>query len=337
MPGTKADRLGSKQFERRGKAGNCPKWHWYRTCGLTIRSQLEVPELAAIEPPPDDQDLVEIILGNVPSKLANGEEQTPWLQTNDRQCVIGSPNIARYLIEDGNLITVDRRFEPSSEYTATGGDIRTYLLGTVLGALLHQRQWLPLHISAVKTDRGVVAFTGPSGAGKSTLTACLHYWQGLPLITDDLAVLRPDDRSPLLYPGPPRLKLWTSALERLGLSKGGLVRDLAREDKFHLHQNLDFQSEPARLDKLVLLTRTEPGQATFVRRIRGIEAYRVFMHSIYRRALCHLFFNQARLHDFGGIVVSRIEVYEYRRPWDLTDLEREVRQLSKSLSLTGEH
>jgi len=329
--GAHAVQAGASREERRGKTATQPEWHWYRAFGLTIRSQLEVPELAAIHPRPEEPDVVDIRLGDVPRILPNGREATPWLQTSSRQCLVGCPNIARYLIEDGSSITVERRIQAPSEAVATDGDVRTYLLGTVLGALLHQRQWLPLHISAVKTAKGVVAFTGPSGAGKSTLTAYLHYRLKLPLVSDDIAVLKPEDSKPLLYPGPARLKLWTTALDALGLSRAGLVRDLTRENKFHISQNLDFQSEPVPLDKLVILTRTESGQPGFVRRIRGIEAYRVFMHTIYRPALCHLYFNQTRLHDFGGRLAGQIEVYEYCRPWGLSELEPSLSQLIEVL------
>ncbi len=333
VPGACSERLGANSLERRGKALHQPAWHWYRTCGLTIRSQLEIPELVAIDPHSGDPDGAEIVLGKVPQTLANGRELTPWLQTNDRQCLVGSPNIARYLIEDGKRITLDRRVQAQPKHNAADGDVRTYLLGTVLGALLHQRQWLPLHISAVKTASGIVAFTGASGAGKSTLTACLHYRLGLPLFSDDLAVLKPEDRTYLLYPGPPRLKLWSSALDALGLSKEGLVRDLAREDKFHLQQKDDLQSEPEPLDKLVILTRAEPGRSTDIRRIRGIEAYQAFMHSIYRPALCHLFFDQTAVHDFGGRILGAIEVYEYRRPWNLSELRPSLEKLVGTLSM----
>ncbi len=331
--GTNSEGRESRPIERRGKRSRQPVWHVYRTCGLTIRSQLEIPELSPSHPEPEEEDVVEIILGEVPTTLPNGRAGAPWLLFNARQCIVGSPNVARYLVEDGRTITVDRRDQTTAETRAAEGDVRTYLLGTVLGALLHQRQQLPIHVSAIRTGDGAVAFTGPSGAGKSTLIAYLHYRLGFSLVSDDLAVLRPEDPDPLLHPGPPRLKLWTSALDALGLSKSGLSRDLAREDKFHIRQKSGSHNQPAPLTKLVILTRGEPDQPATIRRIRGIGAYRAFMHSIYRPALCQLYFDQTRLHDFGGRIARQIEVYEYRRPWELSTLDSSARELCQALSL----
>lgn len=81
-------------------------------------------------------------------------------------------------------------------------DVRQYLLGMSLGVLLYQRDWLPMHVSALHTPTGVWAFTGHSGAGKSTLGAWLHYTQGWPMISDDVAVIKPEDSQAYLYPGP---------------------------------------------------------------------------------------------------------------------------------------
>jgi hypothetical protein len=328
----KSSGSGKNQIERRRQTCSKPVWHCYQTCGLLIRSQLELPELDASDPNAGGEAQVEIVLGQVPRHLEGARRESPWLQADSGNCLIDVEHVARYLIQSGHKVIVDRRFPSPHNSGKTEGDVRTYLLGTVLGALLHQRQLLPLHVSAVRTSFGTVAFTGPSGAGKSTLAACLHQFLDLPLVTDDIGSLNPTDPEPVLHPGPPRLKLWEDTLDSLEIGRSGLVQDLSRTNKFHLRQKFSLGNQTEPLTKLVILSRAKPEEPTLVRRIRGIEAYRVFMHSIYRPALCKLFFNQANLHDFGGRIAGRIEVFEYRRPWELDTVESSLPKLLASLS-----
>lgn len=318
--------------KRRGQLGPQPQWYWYRSCGLLVRSQLKLPELESAEPKGSTAaNTVEICLGDVKPELQEGVRKAPWLQIAPQCSLLEVPHIARYLVENGERITIDRRLLAPKGSVARQRDVRVFLLGTVMAALLHQRQLLPLHVSAVCSSEGAIAFTGPSGAGKSTTAAWLHYRMGIPLLSDDIAILNPADTETLLYPGPPRLKLWDDTIDALSLPRDNLIRDISRADKFHIHHGVAFVPEPKPLRKLIILTRSESGEASVLRRIFGVEAYRAFMGSIYRRELCYLFFNQRKLHDFGGAITSRIEVYEYCRPWHLSEVEPSLQKLQSIL------
>ncbi len=82
-----------------------------------------------------------------------------------------------------------------------------------LGLILHQRNQLTLHASAIEMDGGVVAFVGYKGAGKST-TAASMFGQGYRLVTDDLLVLKIDKEGAAVqaFPGIPQLRLWPEAV-----------------------------------------------------------------------------------------------------------------------------
>ncbi|BBI65053.1 hypothetical protein HSBAA_63590 [Vreelandella sulfidaeris] len=72
------------------------------------------------------------------------------MEVGDDRCQITVEGIARYRVEEGQRILLDRRMSQGVDTVANPGDVRLFLLGSALGALLHQRHWLPLHVSALK-------------------------------------------------------------------------------------------------------------------------------------------------------------------------------------------
>ena len=97
-------------------------------------------------------------------------------------------------------------------------------MGSVMGALLHQRNILPLHGSSIEVDGEGVIFVGPSSIGKSTLAGAFHK-RGYPLLSDDVcAVTAKNGGDPHIIPGFPRLKLWADALKKLEEDRKGLNR-----------------------------------------------------------------------------------------------------------------
>jgi hypothetical protein len=116
--------------------------------------------------------------------------------------------IARFRISGGDRIA----FAP---WQGEGNprDLRTFLLGSAMGALLIQRGLLVLHGNALEKDGRAIVGLGHSGAGKSTLAYALMQ-QGWRLLADDLVVISPDG---LVLPGIPRIKLWHDAARAFGL------------------------------------------------------------------------------------------------------------------------
>ncbi|MBZ0329209.1 hypothetical protein KZO25_02620 [Halomonas sp. ANAO-440] len=311
--------------ERRGNVPPSNKRYFYRTYGLTIASQLELPELPKAEA--TSQPDVVVLTPGVAEKLEGATFRKGWLEMGDDRCQITIEGVARYRVEDGQRILLDRRVPREVDPVADPGDIRLFLLGSALGGLLHQRHWLPLHVSALKTPSGVWAFTGHSGAGKSTIGAWLHYTQNWPLVTDDVAVIKPHEDIPYLHPGPPRVKLWKDALAALGIQTEGLVRDLTREDKYHLMLNKGFQDHPSPLKALVMLERAEEGEAASLERIRGVEAFKSVMATLYRPEMGTEFNTAEQLMRESIKLAGKIRVYRFRRPWSLDQMNSSIEPL----------
>ncbi|MFB9868661.1 hypothetical protein [Vreelandella sulfidaeris] len=315
----------SDQGERRGNLPAINQRYYYLTYGLKICSTLELPELPEIEP--CEQPDVFVTTPGVVDKLEEGKSLRQWLEVGDDRCQITVEGIARYRVEEGQRILLDRRMPQGADSVADPGDVRLFLLGSALGALLHQRHWLPLHVSALKTPAGAWAFTGHSGAGKSTMSAWLHYTQQWPLITDDVAVIKPDEAEPLLHPGPARAKLWRDALTALGIGTEGLVRDLMRADKFHLMMNKGVRYDAHRLNALVQLERCEEGEPASLTKLSGVEAFKTVMGAIYRPELGSEFNTDEQLMRECIRLAQQIRVYRFRRPWSLDDMDQNLKPL----------
>lgn len=241
----------------------------YSVFGLRVRSSLQLPELfpAQGDGPPD----LTIDIGPVPpSDLADDA-----FRTEDGALLLDIPNVARFRVSGGNAITVDANSNIPER------NVRTYLLGSAFGALLHQRGLLPLHANAVEIDGKAVAFMGASGEGKSTLAALFHD-RGYRILADDVCVVKfLDDGRPYALPGLARLRLWQDALEASGRETSGYERSYADDETWN---KFDVPIEPSaragteiELAGLYDLRRAEEFKIDEVKGVGAAEA--VFAHT----------------------------------------------------------
>jgi hypothetical protein len=289
----------------------------HQVFGLTIVSELECPELLAAAPE---------TLADIQVQLASFAPD-PESTSNDADPVQSAPGVyqfqiegvARYRVEKGERILIDP--VPG----AAEGDIRLWLLGTALGALLHQRGLLPLHVSVLALDGAAYAFCGESGAGKSTLAAALHR-RGLPLLTDDVGLVVPAGERVLFYPGFPRIKLWKDALDHFGLDHRPLIRDLTRADKYHLRLAADFHDQPLPLRHLYRLERAAD-DAIRIEPLSGHRAIGLIRDQTYRPEVMRELGKAGEHLRQCGRIARRVRVFRCSRPWQLDRLDDSVRTL----------
>ena len=276
----------------------------YILFGLTIRSELELPELIAGDclGEPD----IFIVAGEVPPE---GEG------------IIAIPDIARFHVESGSRIVVD------AELGAAPRNVRLYLLGSVMGLLLHKRGLMPLHASAVAVEGRAVAFMGPSGAGKSTLAARLHDL-GLTVIADDVVVIRFDGEGrPLAMPGLPRLRLWKDALELSGRHPSGFARSYAGDDDWEKYDVPLTRPESDQGMELAALYLLAEGDTLDIAPLSGLATAEAVFANTYRGAFVTEA-GDARAHWQSCLsLVQRVPVFSFTRVRGFERIDAQVEEL----------
>ena len=245
----------------------------YSVYGLTVESWIPFPEL---EPAPEGAKAdVVFRLGDVPAELPGCRQKGARFQVTSGRLLVWLDQVARYLVSDGREVVV----QPESG--ALESDLRLFLLCSPMGALLHQRGFLPLHASAIATPRGAVVFMGGSGAGKSTLAASFQR-RGFRVLADDISAVRfAPDGVPWVMPGLPQLKLWPDAISRLGSNADDLARLRPQVEKRALPFRETFHAEPLPLDHIYLL-RVRAAKDVAIERISGMDRLPRLMQNAYR-------------------------------------------------------
>jgi hypothetical protein len=194
--------------------------------GLAIQSELPLPDA----PGTNAEAQVIFRMGKVAKP--EGDPNAERLYQIDRKNFhVFWRGVGTFLIRVGSEVV----FEPDPD--TEEAILRLYLLGPVLGILLHQRGFLVLHASVVSIAGAAVGFLGEKGWGKSTTAAALNA-RGHALIADDILAIHPDkDSLPMVQPGLSQFKLWPEAV---AASFGDDATKLAR-----LHSKAEKRIRPA--------------------------------------------------------------------------------------------
>lgn len=284
-----------------------PTWSLF---GLSIRSQLLLP----FEPVMGDlgEPDVEVRFGELPAIAG-------WFETCGPDALqFNAAGTGRFRISGGREVVIDRT--PG----ASDRDLRVFLLGSALGALLHQRGVLPLHANAIVIDGKAIAFMGPSGAGKSTLAAWFQD-RGHLVLADDVCAVDLTASSSLALPGVPRLRLWRDALERSGREPGGFEPSFDGRDKFDVPSPDARSAVAAPLAAVYLL---EEGDSEMsIDPLDGSQAIEALVANTYRGRCVHLLQKTARhFHACVGLA-RQVPVHRVKRRKDPMAFELTAQRL----------
>lgn len=246
------------------------KFTTYKVFGLTFRSEVELPELTEVESQKPD---VVINLGEVPDYLYNMLNNNMLYQVRKNDFLLNIAAVGKYRVQNGRTITV----EP--ERNANAQEIRLFLLGSAMGALLHQRKTITLHGSGVVKDNQGIVFIGKSSAGKSTIAAGLLS-NGYSVITDDIAVIRFHGKNPYILPGIPHLKLWKDVLNHLK-DKSYFERVKPKVEKYKMPIKPIESSKSVLLDKIIFISQNSHHGFRF-EEVLGADKFNLLISNTYR-------------------------------------------------------
>lgn len=278
----------------------------YKAFGFHIASEIDLPEIPKIKLENENVDII-VKLDDLTMKWEEEAEANSYFHIKENHCMCKIPDVGIFLIQDGNKIFV------SPLEDACEDEIRLYLLGTCMGAILMQRRILPLHGSAIAIDGNAYAIVGDSGAGKSTLAAAFLD-RGYSLLSDDvIPVTLTPDQIPVVTPAYPQQKLWIESLRQLGMNSANLQPLVARETKFAVPVAANFINEQMRLAGIFELGKAED-QKISIQTIKNLERFPVLYHHTYR----NFFISDSGLIDWhfrtSAKIVKKIDFYELRRP-----------------------
>lgn len=244
---------------------------------LTIRSDFRLPDLPIVEGRSTDVD-VEICRGNVdpvPETERESDCGGRHIEAMPDAVRLTYDSLGSVLVEDGDRIT----FDPLEERVVEREHFYRLIENELLGLVLHQRDHLVLHASAVSVNGQAVVFLGPRGAGKSTTAAAFNA-SGYSILEDDVVAVRFDSSGPTVLPGVPQLRLRPDAATALGLEDSTTPSSDAWYEKRLLR--IEEIPDPAPLAGCYVL---QDGEALGLEAISGPDSLLELVSRTYARGL----------------------------------------------------
>ena len=281
---------------------NLIKYH-YKVYGLTIGSELELPELSPIQNTKVD---VSIGFGNVPEHLPEVRGSGILFEAALNDFLFKFEGIGRYRVQDGNRILIQ------AEKEVLPSELRLVLLGSSIGALLHQRGMLAIHGSAITDGKQTAILSGQSGVGKSTLAAGLHEL-GYSVIADDISVIGQNGKHLIVERGIPHLKLWKDVLVHLKKTDD-FSKVRPQLEKYRIPVTLLAEAPPS-LSKMVILNVSNSKDFSYSE-ILGKDKFHLLRDNTYRLQFIDKM-NQTEAH-FRNLsrLVNSIQMFHANRPVD---------------------
>lgn len=297
--------------------------YYYRVYGLNIQSSIMIPELEVIDNNCDvdvklsygvvNDEIKELI---ETGSVANYEKLDMWFHIKD---------VAIYHIYNGDTVVIEP-YENASFKT-----IKLYILGSVLGLALLQKNMVAIHGGGIVINGKGCIFTGEKGAGKSTISTALRQ-KGHKFISDDVCSINIGEIKTINH-GFAYQKICEDAMVKLGynIEQFEQFRGDLNINKYLVPAFEQFTKEETPLEAIFELTVGEVDQVE-IEELIGAKKMNIILENIFR---------VERLRYCGGInpiyfkkcleIAKSIKLYKITRPKDAFSVDEQIRLIEEKI------
>lgn len=283
--------------------------------GLAIDADLDLPELTPA--PAGVLPHVTIRQGAVaPAPDTDPPDLSTYVDGAAGRLWLNIPDILRMSVTNGDRITY--RSNAQSQDTEA---LRLFLLGSGLGALLMQRDYVVIHGNAIVPEQGhgAILCVGPSGAGKSTIAIAMLQ-KGLQVLADDVCPVSADGQ---VQPGMARAKLWQETADRLSIDTTSLSPIMGRVSKFNLPLGAAHCTTPKRIRAVFVLDPSNVAQVS-ITPVTGTARFVALRSNVYRPEYLRPLGIEAAYLARLAALAAKTPVFRVTRPKDGFDIDRLV-------------
>lgn len=267
---------------------------------------------------PDFFSQILVRFDSFPSNLDNIVNHGVLWYASPDSFVIEVPNVARYLVEGGNSVTIDVALGAEEEHVVH----HLHLLP--MAALAYQRGMIAFHAAAVSDGEVALLLAGDSGAGKSTLLAhlLLNGWQ---MLADDLTIVGLDmEGFPVVYPVCSGIALWQNSMEKLGIRSENNPSCDANRRKYSFPDQ--FNTIPCRLRSIYRLG-IHNARKVEVEEFKGSARFQAIMTMLYNSHVADTLCDRSDYFRCAATIAMSVQIRALRRPrgtWSISELASHI-------------
>lgn len=298
------------------------KEYFYNLYGLRIKSELKINELVCINNINIDSYDVEVNSSKVPSEKPESIFSNRYLFNKSNNFIFSVNNVANYHVSNGNAVTIEPLIDIGEQ------PIKTFLLGTSFGMLLHQRNSVAIHGGTIIVNNKAVVITGEQGAGKSTLVNGFRH-RGFGFMADDVSVTGLDkDNSIVVKSAYPQQKVCKDAMLKMGYNLDDFKLIDEDRQKYVVPVSETFRQEDLNLGAIFYITKDSVGGVK-IEEVKGSEKLNIVMNNIYRIGLIRTIGIGKEYFLKCLDIAKRIPVFKITRPANGFTIDEQMEKIEE--------